>query len=72
MKKRFLEFFTTKSILLFSHTLELSIAISSYRSVVVRLFLGDQSVVITKVFHFVFEETDLRVRVVSGSSANSV
>ena len=28
LKKRFLEFFTTKSILVFSHILELSIAIS--------------------------------------------
>ena len=34
--------------------------------------LGDQSVVITKVLILVFEEADLRVRVVSGSSENSV
>ena len=36
-----------------------------------RLFLGDQSVVITKDF-FVFEEADLRVRGVSSSCVNSV
>ena len=39
--------------LFFSQTLELSIAISTYRRVVVRLFLGDQGVVITKDFIFV-------------------
>ena len=37
-----------------------------------RVVLGDQSVVITKVFYFVFEEADLRVRVVSSSSESSV
>ena len=71
-EKKFLEFFTTNSILVFSHILELSIAISSYRRVVVRLCLGDQSVVITKVFFLVFEEADLRVRGVSSSSESSV
>ena len=35
-----------------THILELSIPIPSYRRVVVRLFLGDQSVVITKDFIF--------------------
>ena len=37
-----------------------------------RVFLGDQSVVITKVFILVFEEANLRVRVVSSSSESSV
>ena len=37
-----------------------------------RVVLGDQSVVITKVFKFIFEEADLRVRVVSSSSESSV
>ena len=37
-----------------------------------RVFLGDQSVVITKVLIFVFEEADLRVRVVSSSSESSM
>ena len=37
-----------------------------------RLFLGDQSVVITKDFFLCFEEADVCVRVVSGSSGNSV
>ena len=45
-------FSTTTSILVFSQTLELSIAISTYRRVVVRLILGDQSVVINKVLIF--------------------
>ena len=37
-----------------------------------RVILGDQSVVITKVLILVFEEADVCVRVVSGSSENSV
>ena len=37
-----------------------------------RLFLGDQSVVITKDFILYFEEADLRVRGVSSSCVNSV
>ena len=37
-----------------------------------RLFLGDQSVVITKDFFPYFEEADVCVRIVSGSSGNSV
>ena len=44
----------------------------SYRRVVVRVILGDQSVVITKVFILCFEEVDLRVRGVSSSSESSV
>ena len=57
----------------FSHTyLSFSLLYHSYRRGVVRLFLGDQSVVITKVFYFVFEEADLRVCVVSSSSESSV
>ena len=32
-----------------------------------RVFLGDQSVEITEVFHLVFEEANLRVRGVSSS-----
>ena len=35
-----------------------------------RLFLGDQSVVITKDFSLYFKEADLRVRGVSSSGAN--
>ena len=58
--------------LFFSQTLELSIAISTYRSVIVRVILGDQSVVITKVLILVFEEADLRVRGVSSSSESSL
>ena len=58
---------------LFSHTyLSFLLLYHSYRRGVVRLFLGDQSVVITKVFYFVFEEEDLRVCVVSSSSESSV
>ena len=52
--------------------LELSIAISTYRDICCERILGDQSVVITKVPSLYFEEADLRVRVVSGSSVNSV
>ena len=37
-----------------------------------RLFLGDQSVVITKDFFLCFEEADVCVRIVSDSSVNSV
>ena len=37
-----------------------------------RVVLGDQSVVITKVFFLVFEEADLRVHVVSSFSESSV
>ena len=37
-----------------------------------RMFLGDQSVVFTKDFFLCFEEADVCVRVVSGSSVNSV
>ena len=37
-----------------------------------RLFLGDQSVVITKDFTLYFEEVDLRVRGVSSSSESLV
>ena len=36
------------------------------------LFLGDQSVVITKDLFLCFEEADVCVRIVSGSSGNSV
>ena len=57
----------------FSHTyLSFPLLYQSYRRVVVRLFLGDQSVEITKVFILVFEEAELRVRVVSSSSGSSV
>jgi len=38
----------------------------------VRVFLGDQSVEITKVYYIVFEEANLRVRVVLISCGNSV
>ena len=44
----FLSFPPQLQSLFFSQTLELSISISTYRSVIVRVFLGDQSVVITK------------------------
>ena len=37
-----------------------------------RLFLGDQSVVITKDFILCFEEADVCIRIISGSSGNSV
>ena len=37
-----------------------------------RLFLGDQRVVITKDFFLCFEEADVCVRIVSGSSGNSM
>ena len=37
-----------------------------------RVVLGDQSVVITKVFEFAFEEADLQVHVVLSSSERSV
>ena len=37
-----------------------------------RLFLGDQSVVISKVLFLYFEEADLRVCSVSGSCVNSL
>ena len=37
-----------------------------------RVFLGDQSVEITEVFHLVFEDANLRVRVVSSSCGSSV
>ena len=44
----------------------------SYRRVVMGVVLGVQSVVITKVFYFVVEEADLRVRVVLSFSGSSV
>ena len=57
----------------FSHTyLSFPLPYQSYRRVIVRVFLGDQSVEITKVFHLVFEEANLRVRVVSSSCGGSV
>ena len=66
-------FSTTISILVFSHKhLSYPLIYSSYRSVIVRLFLGDQSVVITKDFFLCFEEADVCVRGVSGSSESSV
>ena len=37
-----------------------------------RVFVGDQSVEITKVFNLVFEEANLQVRVVSSSCGSSV
>ena len=37
-----------------------------------RLFLGDQSVVITKDFILCFKEADVCVRIVSGPSGDSV
>ena len=37
-----------------------------------RLFLGDQSVVITKDFILFFEEADVCVRIVSGPNGDSV
>jgi len=37
-----------------------------------RVFLGDQSVEITKVFILVFEEANLRVRIVSSSCGSLV
>ena len=44
-KSEFFEFSSTISILVFlTQTLELSIDYSFYRSVVVRVFIGDQSV----------------------------
>ena len=58
---------------MFSHTtLELSIAISTYRDICCERILGDQSVAITKVPFLCFEEADLRVRVVSSSCVDSV
>ena len=57
----------------FSHTyLSFPLLYQSYRRVFVRVFLGDQSVEITKLFIIVFEEGNLRVRVVSSSSGSSV
>ena len=51
--------------LFFSQTLELSIAISSYRDICCERILGDQRVVITKVPSLYFEEADECVRGVS-------
>ena len=57
----------------FSHiTLELSIAISTYRDIYCERILGDQSVVITKVSSLYFEEADACVRGVSSSCVNSL
>jgi len=57
----------------FSHTyLSFPLLYLSYRRVVVRVVLGDQSALITKVFYFVFEQANLRVRVVSSSCGSSV
>ena len=53
-------------------TLELSIAISTYRDICCERNLGDQSVVITKVFFLYFEEADLRVHGVSSSCVISL
>ena len=52
-KRDFLGFPPPFSSLFFSQTLEQPINYSSNRSVIVRLFLGDQSVVITKDFFFI-------------------
>ena len=72
MKKSFLEFFTIINPS-FSHTyLSFPLLYPFYRRVVVRVVLGDKSVVITKVFYFVIEETDLQVRGVSSSCGSSV
>ena len=48
-KSDFLCFLPQIQSLLFSHILELSLTYLSYRRVIVRVILGDQSVVITKV-----------------------
>ena len=72
LQKRFLEFLLYYYIL-FSHTyLSYPLLYQSYRRVVVRVLLGDPSVEITKVFHLVFKEANLRVRVVSNSCGSSV
>ena len=72
LKKRFLQF-SPQIQSLFSHTyLSFPLLYQSYMKVVVRVFLGDQSVEITKVFHLVFEEANLRVRDISSSCGSSV
>ena len=71
-QKRFLEFFLHHSIL-FSHTyLSYPLLYQSSRDLYCESVLGDQSVEITKVFYFVFEEANLRVRVVSSSCGSLV
>ena len=53
----------------FSHThLSYLLLYQSYRDLCCERILGDRSVVITKVFILYFEEANLRVRGVSGSS----
>ena len=58
---------------MFSHIhLSYPLLYQSYRDLVVRVILGDQSVLITKCSILVFEEADLLVCGVSSSSESSV
>ena len=57
----------------FSHAyLSYPLLYQSSRDLCSESVLGDQSVEITKVFHLVFEEVNLRVRVISSSCGSSV
>jgi len=72
LEKRFLEFFLHYFIL-FSHTyLGYPLLYQSSRDLYSESVLGDESVEITKMLYFVFEEANLRVLVVSSSCESSV
>ena len=72
-KSDFLEFFTTTFNLSFSYKhLSFPLIYSSYRRVVVRLFLADQSVVITKDFIFTLRRQTCVFAIVSSSSKSSL
>ena len=71
-QKRFFEFFTTQSIL-FSHTnLSFPLLYQFYRDLCCERVLGDQVLRSPKYFIFVYEEANLRVRVVSSTCGSLV
>ena len=72
-KGDFLEFFTTTFNPSFSHKhLSFPLIYSSYRRVVVRVILGDQSIVITKVYIFALRRQTCVSAIVSSSSESSL
>ena len=71
-KSDFLAFSTTTSILISHKYLSFLLIYPSYRRVIVRLFLGDQSVVITKDFIFTLRRRTCVFAIVSSSSESSL
>ena len=71
LKKRFLEFFTTNQSLFFHTHLSYQLLYQSYRDLYCERILGDQSVVITKVFILALRRRTCVFAIVSSSSESS-